>query len=253
MPAVLSREAFDARLKALYHNLTLCAAKHVGYDHAPDVVQNAALSAWFKVADFAPHQDQEQFAVWLQSHLHYEMQRFIVAQARQSETSLPSAAIFELCDGPNAPHWEAEGWEAQRSEMYRRLHNFALMPRQRACCLLWIQGGLTLRQIGAQQEPPVSDVAVWKIIQRVGKLMAQVDDADTFDNEIGELIENLPAALSYAGQMQRDNRVRREANMFALKRALNREASRVAPRSVAPQVKASGNRKARRTTKRRAA
>lgn len=253
MPAVLSRKEFDARLKPLYNNLVSCAEKHVGYDNAWDVVMPAVEAAWFKVASFAPHQDQEAFAVWLQAYLHNEIQHFISAQARQRETSLPATSIFELCDGPDAPHWEQDGWQAQRDELHRRLHNFALTTRQRDCCLRWIGGGISLQAIGALQEPPVTGMAVCKIIKRVGRMIQKVDDADTFDNEIGELIENMPQALTYAGQMQRDNRVRREANMFALKRALNREASRVAPRSVAPQGTPTGNRKARRTTKRRAA
>ena len=229
MPAVLSERDFDARLQPLRKNLLLTAQKHVGPTCAEDVVQNATLSAWAKVKDFAPYQGQEQFAVWLQSHLHFEIQRYIVANARQQETTLPSSAVFALCDGPDAPHWEQDGWCEQRAELYRRLHNFALTPRQRDCCLRWI-GGETLEAIAQAQSPPIHYSTVHYIIKRVGKLIADVDDADSHNAETAELIQNLPAALSYAGQMQRDARVRREANMYAMKQGRQREASRVLPR-----------------------
>ena len=202
MPAVLSRHAFDARLRPLYTNLILTAQKRIGANIAPDVVQDALLAAWRNVAYFAPHQGQEAFAVWLQAHLSFEIARYICAQSRHVETPLPATTIFELCDGPDAPHWEAEGWVQQREEIYRPLHAMTLTPRQRNCCLLWISGGLTLREIGALQDPPVSAVAVHKIIQRVGRLMADVDDIAAHDVVLSELIENKPAALSYAGQVQ---------------------------------------------------
>lgn len=209
------------------------------------MVQNALLTAWDCVASFPKYQAQDAFVAWLHGHLDNHLARCIVAQAKRRETSLPASTIFELCDGPDAPHWEQDGWREQRQELYQRLHNFTLTPKQRERTLMWIAGNMTLRQIAAAQLPPVSPNAVWKSIQQVGRIIKSVDDADAYDKEIGELIENQPAALTYACQMQRDNRVRREANMFYMKRALMREASRVAPR-VKPLVQAVGNRKQRR-------
>ncbi len=225
MPAVMSRKQFDARIFPLRNNLALLAEKAVGFNDAHDVLQEALVTAWIDIPKFNAACDQPAFLAWLHSILQFKISEYICARAFERETTLPSSTIFEMCDGPGALHWESDGWQEQREELYRRLNNATLTPQQRECALRWV-GGETLREIGATQPNPITAVAVHYIIKSVGRLLRDLEDEDAYDPRLGQCIHNFPSALTLAGQEMTWNRYRREANIYAQRHSIRHAVTR---------------------------
>jgi len=207
----LTRKEFDRLVVSSRANLTFTAVRIVGSDNADDCVQSALAFAWMNRSTFEDSGNNLQaFLAWLHAILSYECATLIQQHARRKETTLPSNVVFDLCDGPGAPAWQPDQWLAQRDELYRRLHRATLTERQRECTLRWLLGE-SLAQIAPTFS--ISPVAVWKIIRGVGHLLAGIDDeAYLTTTDVRECIDNLPAALTYPGQVAQWARIRKQAN-----------------------------------------
>lgn len=192
---VLKRDAFSTRIAQIRPALMTRAVASVGVDCAEDRVQNACLRAWELVADFDAADGNDKLYLWVAAILDFNVREYVRAERRHPETLLSPAAVLSMADGTSQTDLDSEQWLKQREELYRRLQTVVLTPEDRSIVGAWL-AGCSQAEIGAELEDPMSRHQVGRVLARVGRMLRDLDSAETgFD--VAECIQNLPAALFY--------------------------------------------------------